>query len=199
MKNPLILASGSKIRTELLSSAGITHSVQVARIDEDSVRGALEAEQAKPRDVADTLAELKARKISQKNPGAFVLGCDQILQIDDRILSKPGTIEQAKEQLTLLSGKKHMLLSAAVLYQDGEPKWRHIGMVRLYMRELSDGFIDDYLGRNWPSVADSVGAYKLEEEGVRLFTRIEGDHFNVLGLPLIEFINHLTLIGELAS
>lgn len=199
MKNPLILASGSKIRTELLSSAGITHSVQVARIDEDSVRGALEAEQAKPRDVADTLAELKARKISQKNPGAFVLGCDQILQIDDRILSKPETIEQAKEQLTLLSGKKHMLLSAAVLYQDGEPKWRHIGMVRLYMRELSDGFIDDYLGRNWPSVADSVGAYKLEEEGVRLFTRIEGDHFNVLGLPLIEFINHLTLIGELAS
>ncbi len=199
MKNPLILASGSKIRTELLSSAGITHSVQVARIDEDSVRGALAAEQAKPRDVADTLAELKARKISQKNPGAYVLGCDQILQIDDRILSKPETIEQAKEQLTLLSGKKHMLLSAAVLYQDGEPKWRHIGMVRLYMRELSDGFIDDYLGRNWPSVADSVGAYKLEEEGVRLFTRIEGDHFNVLGLPLIEFINHLTLIGELAS
>ncbi|MBO6866438.1 MAG: septum formation protein Maf [Thalassococcus sp.] len=199
MKNPLILASGSKIRTELLSSAGITHSVQVARIDEDSVRGALEAEQAKPRDVADTLAELKARKISQKNPGAFVLGCDQILQIDDRILSKPETIEQAKEQLTLLSGKKHMLLSAAVLYQDGEPKWRHIGMVRLYMRDLSDGFIDDYLGRNWPSVADSVGAYKLEQEGVRLFTRIEGDHFNVLGLPLIEFINHLTLIGELAS
>ena len=199
MKNPLILASGSKIRTELLSSAGITHSVQVARIDEDSVRGALEAEQAKPRDVADTLAELKARKISQKNPGAYVLGCDQILQIEDRILSKPGTIEQAKEQLTLLSGKKHMLLSAAVLYQDGEPKWRHIGMVRLYMRDLSDGFIDDYLGRNWPSVADSVGAYKLEEEGVRLFTRIEGDHFNVLGLPLIEFINHLTLIGELAS
>ncbi|MEE3358935.1 MAG: Maf family nucleotide pyrophosphatase [Pseudomonadota bacterium] len=199
MKNPLILASGSKIRTELLSSAGITHSVQVARIDEDSVRGALEAEQAKPRDVADTLAELKARKISQKNPGAFVLGCDQILQIEDRILSKPETIEQAKEQLTLLSGKKHMLLSAAVLYQDGEPKWRHIGMVRLYMRDLSDGFIDDYLGRNWPSVADSVGAYKLEEEGVRLFTRIEGDHFNVLGLPLIEFINHLTLIGELAS
>lgn len=199
MKNPLILASGSKIRTELLSSAGITHSVKVARIDEDSVRGALEAEQAKPRDVADTLAELKARKISQKNPGAYVLGCDQILQIDDRILSKPETIEQAKEQLTLLSGKKHMLLSAAVLYQDGEPKWRHIGMVRLYMRDLSDGFIDDYLGRNWPSVADSVGAYKLEEEGVRLFTRIEGDHFNVLGLPLIEFINHLTLIGELAS
>ena len=199
MKNPLILASGSKIRTELLSSAGITHSVQVARIDEDSVRGALEAEQAKPRDVADTLAELKARKISLKNPGAYVLGCDQILQIDDRILSKPETIEQAKEQLTLLSGKKHMLLSAAVLYQDGEPKWRHIGMVRLYMRDLSDGFIDDYLGRNWPSVADSVGAYKLEEEGVRLFTRIEGDHFNVLGLPLIEFINHLTLIGELAS
>ncbi len=199
MKNLLILASGSKIRTELLSSAGITHSVQVARIDEDSVRGALEAEQAKPRDVADTLAELKARKISQKNPGAYVLGCDQILQIDDRILSKPETIEQAKEHLTLLSGKKHMLLSAAVLYQDGEPKWRHIGMVRLYMRDLSDGFIDDYLGRNWPSVADSVGAYKLEEEGVRLFTRIEGDHFNVLGLPLIEFINHLTLIGELAS
>ncbi len=199
MKNLLILASGSKIRTELLSSAGITHSVQVARIDEDSVRGALEAEQAKPRDVADTLAELKARKISQKNPGAYVLGCDQILQIDDRILSKPETIEQAKEHLTLLSGKKHMLLSAAVLYQDGEPKWRHIGMVRLYMRDLSDGFIDDYLGRNWPSVADSVGAYKLEQEGVRLFTRIEGDHFNVLGLPLIEFINHLTLIGELAS
>ena len=199
MKNPLILASGSKIRTDLLSSAGISHTVQVARIDEDSVRQSLEAEQAKPRDVADTLAELKARKISQKNLGAYVLGCDQILQIDDRILSKPETREEAKYQLTWLAGNKHMLLSAAVLYQDGEPKWRHIGIVRLYMRELSDGFIDDYLDRNWPSVADSVGGYKLEEEGVRLFTRIEGDHFNVLGLPLIEFINHLTLIGELAS
>ena len=199
MKNPLILASGSKIRTDLLSSAGISHTVQVARIDEDSVRQSLEAEQAKPRDVADTLAELKARKISQKNPGAYVLGCDQILQIDDRILSKPETREEAKDQLTLLAGNKHMLLSAAVLYRDGEPKWRHIGIVRLYMRELSDGFIDDYLDRNWPSVADSVGGYKLEQEGVRLFTRIEGDHFNVLGLPLIEFINHLTLIGELAS
>ena len=183
----------------MLSSAGITHETVAARIDEETVRRSLEAESAAPRDVADTLAELKARKVSQKHPEAYVLGCDQVLQFDRSILSKPDTREDAMGQLKLLRGQKHMLLSAAVLYQGGEPKWRHVGIVRLYMRDLSDGFIEEYLDRNWPSVQESVGGYKLEEEGVRLFTRIEGDHFNVLGLPLIEFINHLTLIGELSS
>lgn len=197
MPQKLILASGSSIRRQMLERAGVDFDVQVARVDEEMIRDALLAEQASPRDIADTLAEMKARKISDKRPGALVIGCDQVLSFDGRILSKPTSVDDARDQLRALRGQRHQLLSAAVIVEDGQPIWRHVGTVRLMMREFSDTFLDGYLSRNWPGIGDSVGAYKLEEEGVRLFSRVEGDYFTVLGMPLLELLSYLTLRGDL--
>ena len=198
-QQPLILASGSSIRTQLLRQANVAHETNVARIDEEMIKAALMADSAPPRDIADTLAEMKARKISDKNPGALVLGCDQVLDHRGSLLSKPKTPEDAIAQLTALRGDRHSLLSAAVIVEDGKPIWRHIGQVRLRMRDASDAYIADYVARNWDSIQHAVGAYKLEEEGVRLFSSIEGDYFNVLGLPLLELLNYLTLRGDLTA
>ena len=197
MTQPLILASGSDIRARMLTQAAVDFTVSPARIDEEMVRDALLAENAKPRDIADTLAELKARKVSEKNPGALVLGCDQVLEFKTTILAKPESRQQAEDQLKMMRGARHMLLSAAVICENGNPIWRHVGKVRLLMREASDEYIEDYVERNWDSIRQSVGAYKLEEEGVRLFNKIEGDYFTVLGLPLLELLAYLTLRGDL--
>ncbi len=195
MTVPIVLASGSSIRAQLLSNAGVPFEVNVPRVDEDTVKNALIAEEASPRDIADALAELKARKISLKMPGAMVLGCDQVLDFQGQLLSKPTSPEQALEQLKAMRGQRHMLLSAAVIYENGEPIWRHVGQVRLRMRASSDAYLKSYIHRNWESIRHAVGAYKLEEEGVRLFTTIDGDYFNVLGMPLLELLNFLTLRG----
>ncbi|WP_170349550.1 Maf family protein [Ruegeria atlantica] len=195
MSVPIILASGSSIRAQLLENAGVPFSVQVARVDEDTMKRALLAEEASPRDIADALAEMKARKVSDKNPGAMVLGCDQVLDFDGKLLSKPETPQEALAQLKAMRGKRHMLLSAAVIYQDGEPIWRHVGQVRLRMRMSSDAYLRDYIDRNWDSIRHAVGVYKLEEEGVRLFATIDGDYFNVLGMPLLELLNFLAVKG----
>ena len=199
MTEPIVLASGSDIRATLLRNAGVDFTVVKARVDEDTVKKSLEAENAGPRDIADTLAEMKAQRVSAKHPGALVIGCDQILAFGQDILSKPPSPEEAMSQLGMLRGQKHQLYSAAVIYLDSKPLWRHVGVVRLFMHDVSDIYLQEYVTRNWDSVRHAVGAYKLEEEGVRLFARIEGDHFNVLGLPLLELLSYLALRGTLPS
>ena len=195
MPQSIILASGSSIRADMLTQAGIAFEVMKPRVDEESVKVGMLAEQAKPRDIADTLAEIKARKISDKMPGVFVLGCDQVLDHRGTLLSKPETPEQAVTQLTALRGDMHSLLSAAVICENGEPIWRHIGQVRVRMRDASDAYIQDYVDRNWDSIRHSVGGYKIEEEGVRLMASIEGDYFSVLGMPLLQLLAFLTVRG----
>ncbi len=197
MTDRIILASGSEIRAQLLRNAQVDFETVVARVDEDAVRDALIAEGATPRDMADTLAELKAQRVAMKHPDALVIGCDQILVLGQTPFAKPHSPADALDHLKQLRGQKHQLLSAAVIYGDGKPQWRHVGTVRLHMRDASDAYLIDYVDRNWDSIRHSVGAYKLEEEGVRLFTRIEGDYFNVLGLPLLELLSYLTLRGTL--
>ena len=199
MTDRIILASGSQIRAQLLRNAGLEVETIPARIDEDAVRHALQAEDASPRDIADTLAELKAQKIAARHPDALVIGCDQVLAVGTDIMSKPADEAEVLAQLQRLRGNRHQLLSAAVIYAEGKPLWRHVGVVRLQMRDASDAYLQDYVARNWQSIRHSVGGYKLEEEGVRLFTRIDGDYFTVLGLPLLELLSYLTLRGTLPS
>jgi len=196
---PLILASASPIRAQLLTNAGLIFETVPARVDEQAVKASLLVEGVSPRDIADALAEFKARKVADRNPDAMVIGCDQVLAFDGGVFSKPDSHDTAKAQLRAMAGQTHRLLSAAVIYDEGKPVWRHVAEVRMHMRPLSDTFIDDYVTRNWDSVRHSVGAYKLEEEGARLFTRIEGDYFAVLGLPLLDLLSYLTVRGILPS
>ncbi|MEQ9692787.1 Maf family nucleotide pyrophosphatase [Shimia sp. SDUM112013] len=199
MSPQIILASGSDIRATLLRNAGVEIDVITAKIDEEMLRLALLAEGAPPRDIADALAEAKAGKVAAKNPDKLVIGCDQVLDFNGELLSKPGSPEEARTQLGKLRNNRHALLSAAVIFHEGRPVWRHVGVVRLQMRDFSDAYLDDYLSRNWESIRWSVGGYKLEEEGVRLFHRIDGDYFNVLGLPLLEILNYLMVRGDLPA
>lgn len=199
MPDQIVLASQSEIRAVLMRNAGLEFEVLPARLDEPAILDALIAEGASPRDIADTLAELKAAKVSSKRPDALVIGCDQVLDLGGEILMKPGDSEEAGRQLRRMRGQTHKLLSAVVIYQAGEPLWRHVGLVRLTMHSVSDEWLDEYIIRNWDSIRHSVGAYKLEEEGVRLFSRVEGDFFTVLGLPLLDLLSYLRLRGTLPT
>lgn len=189
----IVLASGSDIRRQMLENAGLSVTVKPARIDEDAIKASLTSEGASPHDVADALAEFKAQKVAVTYPTSWVIGCDQVLALKGAVLSKPATPDEALEQLRALSGQTHRLLSAAVIYHDGKPVWRHVGQVRLTMRQLGNRYIGEYVARNWESIRHSVGGYKIEEEGVRLMSRIEGEYFNILGLPLLELLSFLTL------
>jgi septum formation protein len=195
MGKRIILASGSAARRDMLRNSGVTFEVEVPRVDEDAIKSSLLAEEAKPRDVADTLAEYKARRVASKQTDALVIGSDQVLGFEGAILSKPVSPEQAAEQLRAMSGKKHVLLSAAVIYEDAKPVWRSIGTATLFMRNLSQSYIDDYVTRNWDDIRHCVGGYQLEAEGARLFSRVDGDYFTVLGMPLLDVLGYLTTKG----
>lgn len=194
-----ILASGSEIRGTLLRNAGLDFDSMVARIDEESVKESLRHEGARPRDIADALAEYKARRVSGKYPDRIVIGCDQVLDLDGTVLSKATSAEHLKRQLFELSGKSHKLFSAVVIYEDAEPVWRYIGQATLTMYDHSINSINQYVDDHWEKVKWCVGGYQIEQEGVRLFSRIQGDYFSILGLPLMELLGFLRQRGALSQ
>ena len=196
MSRPLILASGSEIRRQMLERNGIELEVHPARVDEEAVKDSLLAEGHKARDIADALAELKASRVAGKLPDRLVLGADQVLEFQGRLLSKAATIEEAQRQLEEVSGATHLLHSAAVIFEDARPVWRQVSSVRMTMRPLSSEQIAIYLEQAWPRVASSVGCYQIEEDGAQLFAQIHGSHFAILGLPLLEVLSYLNLRGD---
>ncbi len=193
----IVLASKSPARTAVLRAAGVPFETHVAGVDEGAVKAGLLAEGQGPREVADALAELKAIKVSRARPGDLVIGADQTLDLAGELFDKVETLAEARERLQLLRGKTHKLHSAVVVARGGEVIWREVPPAKLTMRDFSDAFIDSYLAARGEGILSSVGCYQLENEGVQLFSRIEGDYFTILGLPLMGLFDFLRLHGEL--
>ena len=184
----IILASKSAARRAVLTGAGVPFEVAVAGVDEDAVKTAMLAQGATPRDVADALAEIKAVKISAGRPG-FVIGSDQTLEFEGQLYDKAETLEAAAERLKTMRGKPHKLHSAVVVAKDGAPIWREIVSATLTMRDFSDDFLEAYLALEGEEMLGSVGCYRLEGPGAQLFSKIEGDYFAILGLPLMGLLD----------
>ncbi|MBN8816107.1 MAG: Maf-like protein [Sphingomonas sp.] len=194
----LILASQSTSRRAMLDAAGVAYVAEPARVDEDGVKAAMAGQP--PRDIADALAELKAIKVSQAYPAALALGSDSIVALaDGTLLDKPVSRKDAAHHLRAMAGGTHDLWSAAVIAEAGRPVWRHVERARLYVRPLSEDFIEGYLDAEWPAIAGCVGCFRIEGPGVQLFSRIDGNHFTVLGMPLLPVLDYLRVRGELAS
>ena len=195
----LILASSSQARAQLLRSAGLTFDIIAPHVDELTVKEALVAEGVRPRDLADALAELKAAKVSMSQPGALVIGSDQILVFEGEIISKSSDMAEARSLLRRLSGHRHQLLTAVVLAKGGAIVWRHIASAELVMLKLSDDFLEAYLASQGEAVLSSIGCYWLEGAGIQLFSEIDGDYFGILGLPLLPLLSALRDMGALST
>lgn len=196
----LVLASQSASRRAMLSAAGVPHEAVAPQVDEDAAKAALVAAKVAPRDLADALAELKARKLSALDPGALVLGGDSVVALDDgTLLDKPRDRDAAAEHLRRMSGRHHDLISAAVIAEGGQPVWRHVDRARMHVRQLSEGFIADYLDAEWPAVSGCVGCYRIEGRGAQLFARVEGNQFTIMGMPLLQILDYLRVRGVLTS
>lgn len=196
----LVLASQSASRRAMLAAAGIPHEAAAAMVDEETAKDSLIAGGISPRDLADALAELKSRKLSGMHPTALVLGCDSVVALaDGSLLDKPVSREDARDHLRRMSGGHHDLFSAAVISEGGHPVWRHVDRARMHVRTLSDAFIHAYLDAEWPAIAGCVGCYRMEGPGVQLFSRTEGSHFTILGLPMLPLLDYLRVRGVLTA
>jgi len=198
MSKALILASGSVSRRALLEGAGLKADTIKPFIDEEAAKTAMRAEGLEIGEQAMRLAELKALKVSNQNTG-LVIGGDQMLALDDTAFDKPASMSEARVHLEKLSGKVHTLETAIVVAENGQIVWRHLAQPNLMMRPLSAGFITYYLETMGEDLLTTVGAYKLESLGSQLFTKIEGDYFSILGLPLLPLLDYLRTRGVLKS
>ena len=194
----IVLASGSESRRALLAGAGVEAQCIKPNVDEDTAKQAMRGEGLKVRDQAMQLAEMKALKISRSTPG-LVIGGDQMLNLEGEAFDKPKDLEGAKTHLRALSGKAHYLETAIVIAENGEFVWRHLARPKLTVRTLSDAFIEDYVDQCGSSLLNTVGAYQLESLGAQIFSRIEGDYFSILGLPLLPLLDYLRVRDVLPS
>jgi septum formation protein len=192
----VILASKSAARRAVLEGAGVPFEAVGSGVDEDVTKGDLLTRRATPRQVAEALAEEKALAVSVGRPD-LVVGADQTLEFQGRLYDKTGTIDAARERLKTLRGKPHMLHSAVVVAERGAVVWRETQSATLRMRDFSDGFLEAYLAAEGEAALGSVGCYRLEGQGVQLFSKIEGDYFTILGLPLMGLLELLRKRGVL--
>lgn len=197
---PLMLGSGSRFRRQMLEAAGLTFSVMSPVFNEVRERGrlALENPSVTPGEVALALAKGKAIEVSGRHRGALVIGADQVLDFDGEIFGKPADAPAARTQLTALRGRTHLLQTAAVLALDGEVVWSHLDVARMTMRAFSDAFLAQYLRSAGAIVTETVGGYALEGLGAQLFSRIDGDYFTIIGLPLLPLLDELRRRGVLS-
>ena len=193
--DPLILASGSKTRARMLRGAGVAIEIAIPAIDEPELMASLKASGATTSRVAEVLAEMKAKRIAPRFPARFVLGCDQMLECDGLWLDKPADRAHAREQLKMLRGQSHSLVTSAVLVRDEERLWHHTDRAEMRMRDFSDEFLEHYLEQAGEDILRSVGAYQLEGIGAQLFQRVSGDFFTILGLPLLPVLAILRAHG----
>jgi septum formation protein len=191
MPATLILASASPSRRRLLANAGLSFEVEPSGVDEDEVTRSLLGERASPQDIATTLAEMKAVRVSSRHGAAMVIGADTTLACDGRLFDKPPDLAAARQQLLALAGQTHQLSSSVVVAKAGARLWHWSEQAHLTMRPLSESFLDAYLARAGQAVCASVGAYQLEDLGVHLFSKIDGDYFTILGLPLLPLLSFL--------
>jgi septum formation protein len=187
----VILASGSGTRAAMLRAAGLAFTVERPAVDEEEAKLSLRAEKATAAATAETLAELKALRVSARHRGAFVIGADQVLDCGGEIFDKPRGVSEALAQLKRLRGKNHHLVSAAVVAKDGGRVWHHADRADLTMRACSDDFLERYLQAVGDAALTSVGCYQVEGFGIQLFSEIRGDHFTILGLPLLPLLGFL--------
>jgi len=192
---PLVLASGSAVRRQLLEAAGISVEVRPASLDERAVEAS--APNDDPSAVAALLARAKALRVARDVPGRLVVGADQTLALGRRRFDKPADHAAARAQLQALAGQTHELHAAVAVARDETVLFEHVAVARLTVRPLTDAFLDRYLEAAGAAVTASVGAYQLEALGVHLFERIEGDHFTILGLPLLPLLAYLRTEGSL--
>ncbi len=195
----VILASASQLRAALLRNAGVVIDCRPADIDEDSLKARFRRDGRSAADAASSLAEMKARNIGETNPGLFVIGADQMLQCGGAWFDKPADLDHARGHLQALRGKTHELFAAICVFRDGACLWRHLESARMTMRPFSDEFLDAYIDAVGEQICQSVGAYRLEGLGARLFSRIEGDYFTILGLPLLPLLGFLADHGAVKS
>jgi septum formation protein len=193
----LVLASKSAVRHAILRDAGIPVEIMPADIDERGIEQ--RAGTRDPGEVAALLAREKARAVACGQARRLVLGADQTLALGEQRFSKPADLAAAREQLKALRGRTHELHTAIALVRNGDVSFEHREVARLTMRAFSDAFLDDYLAAMGPAVTTSVGGYQLEKAGIQLFERVEGDHFVILGLPLMALLQHLRQAGVLAA
>ena len=194
----IILASGSAIRRQIMTDAGIDFEVITKPVDEAAIKDSMLAESARLRDIADALAEAKSMRVSRIHQG-LVIGADQIMVMNDQLFDKPKDIEEARERLKLMRGKTHYLMGAVVICENGAPVWRHMAKTKLTMREFSDEFLENYLEAEGDLVTKSVGAYRFEGLGAQLFSHVEGDFFSILGLSLLPVMDYLRIRGAILS
>lgn len=195
----IILASGSATRLAMLRAAGLTVVAEAPGVDEATVKASLRADGAGPGDVAETLAEMKALRVSHRHEGAHVVAADQMLVCSDVWFDKPPDSDHLRAQLTALRGKTHSLISSAVIAVNGSRIWHHTDVAEMTMRNFSDGFIDTYIEAMGDAALESVGGYQIEGRGIQLFERIEGGHFTILGMPLLPVLDFLRTRGLVAA